>query len=68
MAKTLKKMFLAVEVNLILWLVVFGAAKSNNGLVDVKLVTVGFVFAAVIQHWAYYACYKKAKEIASAES
>ena len=68
MERTLKKMFVAIEVNLLLWLAVFGATLGNDAQPGAKpLVIVGLVFSAVVQHWAYYACYKKAKEIAVPE-
>lgn len=65
MKQTLRKMFLVVEINLILWLAIFGMAfDSYESMRSVtKLALVGLVFAAVAQHWAYYAVYKKAKHI-----
>ncbi len=79
MRATLLRAFLVVEVNLILWLVLFGSSLLNGdegssaadvpglftGEVTVPraFVSAGFLFALVIQHWAYYAVYRKAKSL-----
>ncbi|MCK5534878.1 hypothetical protein KAI68_07150 [bacterium] len=61
----MKLMYLVVEVNLILWGIVLGQLLFNSENVDFTTlnftVFVGFVFAVVAQHWAYYNLYKKNK-------
>jgi hypothetical protein len=65
MKNTLKALFVTVEVNLILWLAASGMALDpSTEAADLKIVViVGVVFAAVVQHWAYYAVYKRAKQL-----
>jgi hypothetical protein len=65
MKGTLKKLFLTVEINLILWLIAFGMImKSDEDVSGLKtVIIVGVVFAAIVQHWAYYAAYKRAKQM-----
>lgn len=71
MKRKLRAMFLVVEMNLLLWLAVCGMAwanADNSGAswwrgavqVDATLLLVGFGFAAIVQHWAYYAVRKEA--------
>ena len=65
MKGTLRVMFFTVEVNLILWLSVAGmlfAAQVQDQTIKTA-VLVGAVFAAIAQHWAYYAVYKRAKQM-----
>lgn len=61
----MKLMFFVVEINLILWWIVFGQLLSTIENVDFAIlkntVTIGLIFAAVVQHWAYYNLYKKSK-------
>ena len=65
MKGTLRKLFLTVEINLILWIaalgMIMGADKDASALKP--LLIVGVSFAAIVQHWAYYAAYKRAKQI-----
>ena len=74
MKKTLRRMFLAIEVNLILWLAMLSYTSHDSSeasdswfkgtaMVPFSVIILGFLFAAVIQHWAYYAVYKKAKTL-----
>jgi hypothetical protein len=71
MKRKLRVMFLVIEVNLLLWLAVCGMAWANandsaaswwrGGVqVDATLLLVGLIFAALAQHWAYYAIHKEA--------
>lgn len=64
----MKKMFLAIEVNLILWIVLTGYLLTiSPGMTTVRLLaSAGFVFAALIQHAAYYSMWKS-KPLAKAE-
>ena len=72
MKRALKAMFLAVEINLVLWLAVIGSGlgtsqESNSDwletriAVNLPLAYVGLVSTAVLQHWAYYALCRKAQ-------
>jgi hypothetical protein len=65
MKGTLKALFLTVEINLILWLAAFGMVMASGKDVGAlkTLIIVGVVFAAIVQHWAYYAAYKRAKQM-----
>jgi uncharacterized membrane protein (DUF4010 family) len=65
-------MFFAVEVNVLLWLALLGmlvanradAGRSVNVASDVRwMAGVGVAFAAIVQHWAYYALYKRARDL-----
>ena len=62
--QTLKALFLTVEVNLLLWLaalgLVLGAGEDVGALRT--LIIVGTVFAAIAQHWAYYAVRRQTKQ------
>ena len=53
-SKALRRLYVVIEVNLVLWMVVtamayFGEEKTKGWAL------IGFVFAALAQHWAYYA-------------
>ncbi|MBU0638820.1 MAG: hypothetical protein KKB50_08145 [Planctomycetes bacterium] len=65
MKRTLRIMFLVVELNLVFWLVIW--AMTHGSLASMKSVNtiafVGLAFAAIVQHWAYYAVYKEAKQM-----
>ena len=64
-------MFVVVEVNLMLWLALFGATFSNQGstmgadkaVFSTWVIYVGVGFAAVVQHWAYYAVRREANSL-----
>ena len=65
MKGTLKALFMTVEINLCLWLAAFGvmmASDKDAGALK-TLIIVGVAFAAIVQHWAYYAAYKRAKQM-----
>ena len=65
MKGALKKLFITVEINLILWLGAAGMVMGSEE--DVRVlktwIIVGVAFAAIVQHWAYYAAYKRAKQM-----
>ncbi len=64
MRRSLKLLFFAIEVNLLLWLAAAGTAWSEPvGRAAVMPIIVGTAFAAIVQHWAYYAVYRKAKQM-----
>jgi tetrahydromethanopterin S-methyltransferase subunit C len=52
-SSSLRRLFLAVEVNLVFWIVAVVVTKAT------PVVVVGFLVAAVLQHWAYYDLYKR---------
>jgi hypothetical protein len=53
----LRLLYWSIEINLILWMAVFGLMAAPKGddiwLAD-KVAIVGFMFSALLQHWAYY--------------
>ncbi len=59
----MKLMFFATEINLILWLYVFGQIWFKNAIIgSIKIESaIGLLVASLIQHWAYYNLYKKNK-------
>jgi hypothetical protein len=60
-SKLLRSMYWTICVNLVLWMSVMGMAI--NGARGVKAAAIaGFVFAAVAQHWAFYAMRKAERE------
>ena len=74
MKGTLRLLFLTIEINLILWLVLFGQTAPTKitsepsfwrGEVSVSrsLILAGFAFSLIAHHWAYYAVYRKAKSM-----
>ena len=70
MIKHTRILFWVAELNLLLWLVVFGSVIGIKGADDAEMLKyhtyfciVGLVFAVVLQHWSYYKIYKPAKEI-----
>jgi hypothetical protein len=65
MKGTLRYLFFAIEVNLVLWLCALGIVLSGEAEVGLlkTLIIVGAAVSAVVQHWAYYAVYKRAKEM-----
>jgi hypothetical protein len=65
MRRTLKRLFWAVEINLVLWIVALGSVYSadEHGPAAKSVVAIGVVFAILAQHWAYYSVYKRAKGI-----
>ena len=83
MKKTLRWMFLVTEINLLLWFAALGytlevddpaarpgvTASWYSGMASSPsaVIVVGLLFALVAQHWAYYACYRKAKSLSYVE-
>lgn len=59
----MKMLFFAIELNLVMWVVVLGILFSKVPHVDAaKMIAfIGFCLAALIQHWAYYNIWKKAR-------
>jgi hypothetical protein len=61
--KQLKRLFMAVEVNFVLWIgiaySVYQPGPSTNGH---YIATLGCIFAIGVQHWGYYNLYKRAKD------
>lgn len=56
MQTKLSSLFLVIEVNLVLWIILLGRpASSSAPTKNIKTVTIiGLAFAAIVQHWAYY--------------
>lgn len=63
MRKGYRFLFFAIELNLLMWLIVGGAAFAAEpatggawwaGNVDARLLIGGFLLAAIVQHVAYY--------------
>jgi hypothetical protein len=65
MNKKLKRMFWTIEINAVLWFLMFGFIGRTNVEFKIKAFAfVGLVVAAVLQHLAYCDVYKKIKETA----
>jgi len=61
--RQLKGLFYTIEVNLVLWIAVAWTVWESSAQRSAKLATVGgFIIAALLQHWAYYNLYKRAKQ------
>jgi hypothetical protein len=62
--KASRRMFYAIEINLILWAAAFGGSfqdgstASGNWPTGRVVALVGFGFAAIAQHVAYYSLYR----------
>ena len=54
----MKALFFAIEINLLLWLAAVGMSLHGDGSIWILLL-IGAGFAAIVQHWAYYALYKQ---------
>jgi len=61
--KQLKRLFMTIEINALIWLAVCGAIwSSRSAEPNVKyLATAGMIIAALLQHWAYYNIYRATK-------
>ncbi|HRT30755.1 MAG TPA: hypothetical protein P5527_13255 [Kiritimatiellia bacterium] len=61
--KQLKRLFVLIEINVLMWLSVCGAIWSSPSVEShVKyFATVGTIIAALLHHWAYHNIYKRAK-------
>ena len=59
--RQLRGLFIAIEVNLFIWLAVCGAlwAPADADVPVAHYATGGMIFAASIQHWAYYNLHRK---------
>ena len=53
----LTRLYTVIVANLVLWLAVIGSTYYDVGNIKVVALT-GFIFAAISQHWAYYALRK----------
>jgi hypothetical protein len=67
MQRKMAIVWIIVEVNLVLWLIAFGQVAPGldatgsfrtwlhgSGTVNRASILIGFLFAALAQHWAYY--------------
>jgi len=61
--KQLRGLFTTIEINLLLWLVVCGAIWESTAIENhtKHIAAAAFVLAAILQHWAYYNLYRRAK-------
>ncbi len=61
--KQMRNLFAVIEVNVLLWLIVCGAVWSSSVERNVKYIAAaGMVISALLQHWAYYNLYRRAKD------
>ena len=61
--RQLKGLFFTIEVNLVLWIIVATTVWESSAERWVKVAaTGGCIIAALLQHWAYYNLYKRAKQ------
>ncbi len=51
-----RRLFLAIEVNLILWIVAGFRTEWDS------VVVIGLILSAVVQHWAYYSLVRRNQE------
>jgi hypothetical protein len=51
--EVMRGLYAAIVLNMLLWMAVLGAAYRNDGSVK-TVALVGFIGAAIAQHWAYY--------------
>ena len=59
----MRNLFAVIEVNVLLWLIVCGAVWSSSVERNVKYIAAaGMVISALLQHWAYYNLYRRAKD------
>lgn len=74
MKSKLRALFVAVEINLLLWLAACGQGWVSSGhsggswwrgavAIDAWLMLMGLIFAATVQHWAYYAIRREAGQL-----
>ena len=63
--RTLRIMFLVVEINLLLWLAMVGVTLHfvEPTKPAAIMAFAGIAFAVIVQHWAYYAVYEQAKQL-----
>lgn len=60
--KQLKRLFMAVEVNFMLWIgIAYSVCKPGPGANGHYVAIMGCIFAIGLQHWGYYNLYKRAK-------
>ena len=79
MKRKLTLLFFAIELNLLLWMILWGSGKvlgdsakpgewwGGQLVVSRFRVVLGFTIAAIVQHWAYYSVYRRAREFDSPE-
>ena len=66
MSRTIRFMYITIEINLVIWLVMM-AQVFHAGSADLLKPTAiaGFAFSALAQHWAYYAMRKSCQSKSS---
>jgi hypothetical protein len=61
--RAMRRLFYVIEINLLMWVGVAWGVWRSSAEDHIKWMAVGgAVVAAVLQHWAYYDLFKKAKE------
>ena len=67
--RQLRGLFVVIEINVLLWLCVCGAIWQSGVEPKIRhLAVAGMVYAVLLQHWAYYKLFKKAKQIEMEQS
>ncbi len=60
--RALKAVFYTIEINLVLWLAALGVSAPTERRSTWVVLCIGAAVAAILQHWAYYALYRRTKE------
>ena len=60
--KKLKKLWLMIEVNAVLWLITLGMLVETEDASVKVVILVGLFVGAILHHWAYYGIYKPSKK------
>lgn len=59
----MKSLLYAIELNLILWFLVFGISLQYKTEKNLQIwITIGFLVSGLVQHWAYYKVKSKFKD------
>ncbi len=58
----LKKLWLMIEVNAVLWLIALGMVVEVPDSSVKVIVIAGLIVGAILHHWAYYGIYKPSKK------
>lgn len=61
MNQPIRMMYFTIIVNLLIWLTMFGIVFGGDNALLKPTAAAGLVFAALSQHWAYYALRKKVR-------
>lgn len=66
-SRQLRRLFFAIEVNLLLWLGVCAALWSSDSVEAYvkQFATAGAIVSVLLQHWAYHNLYQRSKKSGS---